>query len=87
MSEEWKNSRMEADIRQHEAEMLQAAAERLKKQTITGEWKINITAKGAKASEIINEFVTALMKLEKEFTGDDVTTEVDPITKQTKNDD
>lgn len=86
MSEQWKNSRMEADIRHHENEMLKKVAEKLKNQTISGEWKISITSTGDNANETINEFITALMKLEKEFTGDNVTTKVDPTIKLIKND-
>jgi hypothetical protein len=37
MSEEWKNSRMEADIRQHETEMMENAALK-KKEKRTAEW-------------------------------------------------
>jgi hypothetical protein len=58
-----------------------AAAEFKSKQKITGEWVISLTTTGEKAKETANEFIDALIKLQKEFTGDEVTCEVDPRTK------
>ena len=82
MSDDWKNDRAEASMREEEAKnMAKAAAEFKAKQKVTGEWVVSVTATGEKAKETVNEFIDALMKLQKEFTGDEVTCEVDPRTK------
>jgi hypothetical protein len=78
MSDDWKNDRAEASMREEEAKnMAKAAAEFKANQKVTGEWSVTITATGENAKQTINEFIQALMKLEKEFTGDEVTCNVD----------
>jgi 2'-5' RNA ligase len=82
MSDDWKNDRAEASMREQEAKnMAKASAEFKAKQTITGEWEITLKAHGENAKQTVKEFIDALAKLQKEFTGDEVTCEVDPITK------
>ena len=85
MSEDWKNDRAESAIKEQELKnMAKAAAEFKAKQVnqrAVGEWAISITATGEKSKETLNEFVDALMKLQKDFTRDNVTCEIDPTIK------
>lgn len=82
MSEDWKNDRAEASMREHEIKKMTKIAEELKSnKKIDGEWVITLSTNGEKAKEITEEFIDALIKLQKEFTGDFVTCEIDPRTK------
>ncbi len=75
---DWKNDRAEGAMQEQERKnMAKAAAEFKVKQQAVGEWVITITATGEKSKEILDEFYDTLIKLQKEFTGDYVTCELD----------
>lgn len=84
MSEDWKNDRAEASMREGTEAIRKAAEERAKQEeekTMVGNWKITVHAKGLKRSEIMDELIRDLMKLEKDYTGDDVSISIDLIIK------
>jgi acetyl-CoA carboxylase alpha subunit len=85
MSEDWKNERAEASMREGTESIRKAAEEKAKQEeqikTMVGNWEITVHATGPKRTEIMNELIADLVKLEKEYTGDDVTISIDPIIK------
>lgn len=84
MSEDWKNDRAEASMREGTEAIRKAAEERAKQEeekTMVGNWEITVHAKGLKRSEIMDELIRDLMKLEKDYTGDDVSISIDLIIK------
>lgn len=84
MSEDWKNERAEAAMREGTEAIRKAAEEKAKEEenkTMVGNWEITVNAKGVNRNKIISEFISDLIKLEREYTGDDVTISVDPIIK------
>jgi hypothetical protein len=46
---------------------------------MVGNWEIAVHATDPKRREIMNELISDLIKLEKEYTGDDVRISIDPI--------
>jgi ribosomal protein S11 len=81
MSEDWKNERAEAAMREGTEAIRKAAEEKAKEEnkTMVGNWEIAVHATGPKRREIMNELISDLIKLEKEYTGDDVRISIDPI--------
>lgn len=84
MSEDWKNERAEAAMREGTEAIRKAAEEKAKEEenkTLVGTWEITVHATGRKRAEILNELVVDLVKLEREYTGDDVKISIDQIMK------
>jgi ribosomal protein S11 len=84
MSEDWKNERAEAAMREGTEAIRKAAEEKAKEEenkTMVGNWEITVHATGPKRHEIMNELISDLIKLEREYTGDDVKISIDPILK------
>jgi ribosomal protein S11 len=84
MSEDWKNERAEAAMIEGTEAIRKAAEEKAKQEenkTMVGNWEITVHATGPKRNEIMNELISDLLKLGKEYTGDDVRISIDPIIK------
>jgi len=61
MSENWKNNRAEASMREFDKENMAKAAEKRKNQELRGKWTVDVTTKGEHSEKlmdsVVNEFV------------------------------
>jgi predicted phage-related endonuclease len=82
MSEDWKNDRAEASMREGTEAIRKAAEERAKQEgadnEINGEWKITVIAKGIERNQILTDLINELIKLEKDYNDDNVKLSVVP---------
>jgi hypothetical protein len=62
MSENWKNARAEAEMREFDKENMAKAAQKRKEQELHGKWTVEVTTNGENAKQlmekVIDEFVT-----------------------------
>jgi hypothetical protein len=66
MSEEWKNARAEAEMREYDKKMMAEAAQKRREQEIHGKWTIDVTTSGENARELMEKFVDELVLLTKQ---------------------
>lgn len=81
MSEDWKNDRAEAAMKEGTEAIRKAAEEKDKqeaKKEAYGEWKISVTIKGSERSEILQDLINELINLERNYNDDNVKLSVVP---------
>jgi hypothetical protein len=70
MSEDWKNDRAEAAMREGTEAIRKAAEEKAKQEAdkeIHGEWKITVVIKGSERREILQDLINELVILEQNY--------------------
>jgi hypothetical protein len=66
MTEEWKNARAEAEMREFDKENMTKAAQKRKEQELHGKWTIDLTTSGENARELMEKFIDELVLLTKQ---------------------
>ena len=86
MSENWKNARAEAEMREFDKENMAKAAQKRKEQELNGKWTVEVTTSGENAKQLMEKVIDEFVKLTNE-SSPNLSIEFHPIIETNKNTD
>lgn len=85
MSENWKNARAEAEMRENDKRIMAEAAQKKRAQELHGKWTVEVTTTGENAKELMSRIVDEFLLLSAEKSPN-IKINFEPVIETTKKD-